>query len=404
MKIVFTGGGTGGHFYPIIAVAEAVQALATERQLLQPQFYFIAPKPFDEAALFANNITFIPCPAGKMRRYVSFENFTDLFVTLSGFVKALLALYKIYPDVVFSKGGYASVPTILAAHLLRIPIVIHESDAKPGRANILAAKYAFRIAVAFEGVGKYFPEKVRSRVGVTGIPVRRELARADIAGAAQLLGLDATVPTILIIGGSLGSQRINELVLTGLPDLVAAVNVIHQTGKDNFKEVQAAASVILEKNPNASRYHAFPYLGPEPLRQAASAASLVVSRAGSTSITEIALWKKPAILIPIPESISHDQRTNAYAYAHTGAAVVLEEENMTPHVLVSEVRRITGDIFLSASMAEKGSTFGNPEAARLIANELLAIGLSHDPAPTTAGVPTAPVAAAAVTLPTTPTV
>ena len=379
MKIVLVGGGTGGHFYPLIAVAEAIQTIAAEKRILVPQLFYIAPDPFDEQALFANNITYIKTRAGKIRRYASIKNFTGFFATIAGTISSLFTLFKLYPDVVFSKGGYASVPVVFAAHLLRIPIVIHESDAKAGRANIFASKYAYRIAVAFESVAKSFPEKTRSKIAVTGIPIRNVLKIGDEQGAKQLLGLDTAVPTIFIIGGSLGSQRINEMVLSALPDLVDFANIIHQTGKDNFKEVQASSSVILEKNQNVSRYHPFSYLGPEPMRQAATAADLIVSRAGATSITEIALWRKPAILIPIPESISHDQRTNAYAYAHTGAAIVLEEENMTPHVLLSEIRRIASDPILGKEMGMKGALFGNPESARLIAEELIAIGLSHDP-------------------------
>jgi UDP-N-acetylglucosamine--N-acetylmuramyl-(pentapeptide) pyrophosphoryl-undecaprenol N-acetylglucosamine transferase len=378
MKIVFTGGGTGGHFYPIIAVAEAIRQEAAEKQLLEPQLFYIAPTPFDESALFANNITYIKSPAGKMRRYASMRNFTDLFVTALGTFWSLVTLFRIYPDVVFSKGGYGSVPTVLAAHLLRIPIVVHESDAKIGRANLLAAKYAYRIAVAFASATESLPTKLQSKVAVTGIPIRNAIAEPAPEGARELLGLEAEIPTLLILGGSLGSQRINEMILTGLPDLVASMNIIHQTGKDNFKVVEAESSVILEKNPHANRYHAFAYLGQVPLRQAAAAADLIVSRAGATSITEIALWKKPAILVPIPEAVSHDQRTNAYAYARTGGAVVLEEENMTPHVLVSEIRRIIGNPAISHPMAEKGSKFGNPDAAKIIASELLAIGLAHD--------------------------
>jgi UDP-N-acetylglucosamine--N-acetylmuramyl-(pentapeptide) pyrophosphoryl-undecaprenol N-acetylglucosamine transferase len=381
MKIVFTGGGTGGHFYPIIAVAESIQAICREKKLLEPQLFYIAPKPFDEAALFANNITYLKSPAGKMRRYGSILNITGLFVTLWGTLSAFITLLRIYPDVVFSKGGYASVPTVLAASLLRIPIVIHESDAKPGRANILASKYAYRIGVAFESVIPYLPLKAQSKVAVTGIPIRATIAHADIEGAGELLGIEKNIPTVLILGGSLGSQRINELVLTGLPDLVAFANIIHQTGKENIKGVEATSAVILDKNPHASRYHRFPYLNSESLRQAASAANIIVSRAGATSIAEISLWKKPSILITIPESISHDQRTNAYAYAHTGAAVVLEEDNMTPHLLVSEIQRITSDPTLAQAMAAKGASFGNPSAAQLIAEELLSIGLSHEAVP-----------------------
>lgn len=379
MKIVFTGGGTGGHFYPIIAVAEAVNKIVAEERLLAPNLYYIAPAPYDQQALFENNIEFIACPAGKVRRYFSLRNITDAFVTLSGTVRAFFTLLKIYPDVVFSKGGFASVPTVLAAHLLRIPIIIHESDSKPGKANLLAAKYAYRIAITFDSSSALFPEKARKNIARTGIPIRAALATPLPQGAAQELGLDTSVPTIFILGGSSGSKRINEVVLQALPDLVSFANVIHQTGKDNFTEVEGTAKVILTGSEHASRYHAFPFLMRDAMRQAAGAASLVVSRAGATSITEISLWHKPSILIPIPESVSHDQRTNAYAYAHTGAAIVLEEHNMTPHILASETRRILSNANITQDMANKSMSFANADAAALIAAELVRIGQSHNP-------------------------
>lgn len=379
MKIVFTGGGTGGHFYPLIAVAEQVRAIVRERRLVAPKLYYIAPSAFDQEALFENEIAFIRCPAGKWRRYFSLRNFTDLFVSFGGFVSALLTLFTIYPDVVFSKGGYASVPVVMAAHWLRIPVVIHESDAKPGKANLLASKFAYRIAVAFDSAVPFFPEKARAKVARTGIPIRAAIMLPEGEGAVQELGLDPSVPTILVLGGSSGARAINDVVLSGLAELVDSANVIHQTGKDNFASVEATSKIVLEKSSNASRYHAFPYLNTLSMRRASGAADLIVSRAGMTSVAEIALWRKPAILIPIPESVSHDQRMNAYAYAHTGAAVVVEEQNLTAHVLVSEIRRILGDAALRQGMSEKSSSFANPDAGRIIAEELVALGLSHEP-------------------------
>lgn len=379
MKIVFAGGGTGGHFYPIIAIAEAVREISNERRLIMPKLYFMAPKPFDADALFENQIVFISCPAGKMRRYKSFKNITDLFVTAGGVLSALWSLFQIYPDIVVSKGGYTSVPVTIAANILHIPVLIHESDARPGRANLLAARHAARIAVAFDSARDLFPKKVQDRIARIGIPIRREVAFVDAEGAVQELGLERDLPTLLVLGGSSGSARINETVLEALPDLVSFANVIHQTGKDLFKEVESTAKVIIENSPNKARYHAFPYLNSLSLRRAAGAATVVVSRAGATAISEISLWRKPAILIPIPETVSHDQRTNAYAYARTGAATVLEEGNMTPHVLASEVRRIALDPTVVAEMSRKGADFANPEAARMIAEEVIAIGLSHEP-------------------------
>ena len=379
MKIVFTGGGTGGHFYPIIAVAEAVRDIAAERHLIAPRLYYIAPTPYDEDALFANEISYIPCKAGKMRRYASIQNVFDLFVTLWGTVGCVMTLFRLYPDVVFSKGGFASVPVVLAAHVLRIPIIIHESDAKPGRANLLGAKFAKRIGIAFDNAIQYFPEKTRAKIARTGIPLRKALSRLDPANAVAALKLDPSVPTVLILGGSSGSQAINETVLGALESLVGSVNVIHQTGRDNFTDVERSASVIIGNSPHKDRYHAYPFLNIESLRQAASAAHVVVSRAGATAIAEIALWRRPSILIPIPESISHDQRTNAYAYARTGASSVLEQANMTPHILASEITRIAQSPEVARAMIEKTSIFGNENAARIIAEELLRISLSHEP-------------------------
>ncbi|MEK7099796.1 MAG: UDP-N-acetylglucosamine--N-acetylmuramyl-(pentapeptide) pyrophosphoryl-undecaprenol N-acetylglucosamine transferase [Patescibacteria group bacterium] len=379
MKVVFAGAGSGGHFYPLVAVAEAINEIVAERRLVAPQLYYFAPKAFDEEALFQNRIVFAAVPAGKIRRYFSIENFTGIFATVYGFFVALGLLLKIYPDVVFSKGGYASVPVVLAAWVLRIPIIIHESDAKPGRANLLTARFAYRIGVAFGSAKQYFSPKVQDRIARVGIPVRREVAHIEREGARELLGLDTSVPTVLILGGSLGSKRINDTVLAALPDLVEFANIIHQTGKDNFKEIERTAPVVLEKSAHKERYHLFPYINAESLRRAAGAANIIISRAGSTAITEISLWKIPAILIPIPEVVSHDQRTNAYAYAHTGAAVVLEEYNMTPHVLVSEAKRITGDEIITKTMSEAAGHFTTADAARLIAEEIATLAKRHEP-------------------------
>ena len=378
MKIVFAGGGTGGHFYPIIAITEALQDIVREEHYIEPSLYYLAPQPFDEKALFENSIAYVRIPAGKTRRYFSLRNITDALVSLSGFLMALVALFRIYPDVVVSKGGYASVPVVLAARVLRIPIIIHESDAKPGRANLLAAKWASKIAVAFDSTAEFFPKDVRGRIARTGIPVRKALMRVEQEGARQYLGLESGTPTVFILGGSQGAVRINEVVLSALPELVSFANVIHQTGPANFKNVEAVSKVVLGKDPHASRYHPVNYLDQVSMQRAAGAANVVVSRAGATSIAEIGLWKKPAILIPIPESISHDQRMNAYAYARTGAATVIEEENLTAHLFVAEIRRIVDDAEISKKMSSAAEGFTDVDAARILAKEVLAIALPHE--------------------------
>lgn len=379
MKVVFTGAG-GGHFYPLIAIAEALTDLVAEQRLVAPKLYYLSDKPNDEQTLFASNLTFIPIPAGRVRRYFSLKNFSDIFVTLRGFFVALGTLFKIYPDVVVSKGSYASVPVVLAARLLRIPIIIHESDAEPGRANILASRYATRIAIAYESSIPYFPIKTRSKIARVGIPIRKQLRELpDPSEGIAHFGLDQSVPTVLILGGSQGSLRINETLVDALAELLPYVNIIHQTGKTHITEVQKRSTVVLAGSPYRARYHPVPYLSAQELRMAASAATLVVSRAGATSISEISLWQRPAILIPIPENVSHDQRTNAYAYAHTGAGTVIEEANLTAHLLASEVRRIAEHTDVASTMAAHAVGFANPDAGRIIAEEIIRIGLSHEP-------------------------
>jgi len=378
MTIVFTGGGTGGHFYPIIAIAEALKDLVRERHLIEPRLYYLAPSSFDEKALFENSIAYEFIPAGKVRRYSSFKNITDYFVTIAGTIQAISTLYRLYPDVVVSKGGYGSVPTVLAARLLGIPVIIHESDAKPGRANLLAAKFAKKIAISFESAAEYFPKKVQKKIARTGIPIRKALTRIEPEGARQYLGLEKDIPTVLILGGSQGSVRINDSVLSALNDLLSFANVIHQTGQANFKDAEALSKVVLAKDPHADRYHPFNYLSEVSLQRVAGVADIIVSRAGASSIAEIGLWKKPAILIPIPESISHDQRTNAYSYARTGAAIVIEEENLTPHLLVSEIRHIINDPELAKRMSTSAEGFTDPDAARILAHEVLSLALTHE--------------------------
>jgi UDP-N-acetylglucosamine--N-acetylmuramyl-(pentapeptide) pyrophosphoryl-undecaprenol N-acetylglucosamine transferase len=155
MKIVFTGGGTGGHFYPIIAIAEKVNQIIDRDKIVQAKLYYFSDDPYDKAALFDNGITFKQIPAGKMRVYFSVQNFFDMFKTFTGVVKAVFALFAIFPDVVVGKGGYSSFPTLLAARILGIPVVIHESDSYPGRVNVWAGKFARRVAVSFQEAAQY---------------------------------------------------------------------------------------------------------------------------------------------------------------------------------------------------------------------------------------------------------
>jgi UDP-N-acetylglucosamine--N-acetylmuramyl-(pentapeptide) pyrophosphoryl-undecaprenol N-acetylglucosamine transferase len=373
MKILLTGGGTGGHFYPIIAIAESIRRITKEEKLLDATLYYMAPAKYDERILFENSILYEKSYAGKVRRYFSFLNVFDLFKTAAGVIKAIAAVWRIYPDVVFGKGGYVSFPVLLAARILGIPVIIHESDSHPGRVNLWAGKFAQKIAVSYKEAAAYFPA---DKVAFTGNPVRKEVVEPIHEGAREYLHLDDSIPTIVILGGSQGSRKINEALIGILPDLVKKYYIIHQTGKDNIEEITHTAEVILNESLHRDRYKPFAYLNTLSLRMAAGAASLIISRAGST-IFEIALWKVPSIIIPIPEEISHDQTSNAFAYAAAGACSVLEEVNLTPHVLSSEIERIIDKPEISESMKKGAVAFAHKDAADKIAHEIIKIALTH---------------------------
>jgi UDP-N-acetylglucosamine--N-acetylmuramyl-(pentapeptide) pyrophosphoryl-undecaprenol N-acetylglucosamine transferase len=375
MKILFTGGGSGGHFYPIIAVAEAINDATRDRKLLEPKLYYAAPDPYDRELLIANNITFVPTSAGKVRRYFSLLNFIDVFKTAWGIIRAVLRIFFLYPDVVFGTGGYASFPTLFAARLWRIPVVIYATDVEPSRVNMWAKRFAVKIAVSFPEAGAFFPEE---KVAFTGNPIRKAALTPAREGAHEFLKLKHELPVLLVLGGSQGAEAINEAILDALPELLKRYQVVHQTGVANIKEIENRIKIILGNEPTVERYKPFGYLNDFALRMSAGAASLVISRAGAGSIFEIAAWGLPSILIPIPTQISHDQTKNAFAYARSGAAEVIEQNNLTPRLLVSEVDHIMSNPGLVHKMREAARAFGRPDAAKVIANALLDIALSHE--------------------------
>lgn len=374
MKILLTGGGSGGHFYPLIAVAEAINEIAKNENLVSAKLYFMSDHPYDAESLIENNIEFIQINAGKVRRYASILNFFDFFRTGFGVLGAIIKVFNIYPDVIFSKGAYASFPVLVAAKLLGIPVVIHESDSVPGRTNTWAGKFAKRIAVSYPEAGKHFPI---DKVAVTGNPLRQAILNIDRTKAHDYLNLENSVPTIFIIGGSLGAQIINERVLDSLTKLVDKYQVLHQTGKSNVTEVAKTAEIILANSPNKSRYRVFDYLNNLTLTMAAGAANLIISRAGST-IFEIAAWGVPSIVIPITESNGNHQRLNAYTYARSGAAVVIEESNLTTNVLIAEIDRLLASPELLTKMSMAAKAFAQPNAANIIAKEIIGIALTHE--------------------------
>lgn len=374
MKILFTGGGSGGHFYPIIAITEELNHIVRENRLVDVELYYMSSTPYNAGVLFNNNLIYKKNYAGKIRRYFSVANFFDLFKTGWGIIKSLWEIFLIYPDVVFGKGGYASFPALFAAKILRIPVVIHESDTVPGRTNKWAGKFAERIALSYSDAAKYFPE---NKVAYTGNPIRKDFFMPLSTNAHQFLNLNPNIETILILGGSLGSKIINEAIMEALPKLLQKYQIIHQTGKGNIEETKKVAEAVLYQSINKERYRPYDYLDSLTLRSAAGAANLIISRAGS-AIFEIAAWGVPSIIIPIKESNGNHQSKNAFAYARTGASVVVEETNLTGNILNAEVDRILESSELSTKMKEATKQFVKKDAAKKIAEEILKIALRHE--------------------------
>lgn len=379
MRIVLVGGGTGGHFYPLIAISEGIEQLCKERTLLEPELYYLGPAPFDANALMERDIIHIPSPAGKVRRYGSILNIFGFFSTFIGIIKSLYLLYNLYPDVIFSTGGYAAFPTLYAARILTIPVVVYDADATPGRVTLWSAKFAKWIGTAHPEAATHFPENVRHKIARVGHPIRAAIEHPAKDGGYEFLKLDPSVPAIFIMGGSQGAQAINNVVLDAVPDLVTRYNVIHQAGTANVKEVSGIAQLVLKGSANQERYRAYGLLNTLAIRMAAGISTIIVSRAGSGTIFEIASWGIPSILIPLPLDVSHDQTENAFSYARAGAAVVIDQHNLTQHVLAAEIDRLMNDAEKRSEMSEAAKAYARPEAAKKIANILLETALEHEP-------------------------
>jgi len=376
MKILFTGGGTGGHFYPIIAVAEELTRLSDEEKFVPPQMYFMSDGPYNKRALFDNNIAYLYAPSGNQRIYFSPRNFWNLIKTALGILGAIWRLYLLFPDVIFSKGGYASVPALCAARLLGIPVVVHECDSVPGRVNIWAGKFAAKVGVSYPEAASFFPKE---KVAVTGNPIRRDFFAPVYAGAHEFFGFDPTLPTIYVTGGSSGSAKMNDTVVDIVAEVSKQAQIIIQTGKNNYDDILKRVSYVMQGTEREARCKVYDYVNASALRMIGGIATLVISRAGST-IFEIAAWGIPSIIIPGDSAVFHNdhQRKNAYAYARTGACVVLEDKNLKPSILYSEIERILEGPEIQKSMHEAARSFADDQSALRIARELLAIALSHE--------------------------
>ena len=368
-RVVLTGGGSGGHTYPLLAVAETLRNRALDMHF-DLELTYLGPNDAYAHLLKDAGIRMKFVAAGKIRRYLSLKNVTDIPKFFIGFLQAVAKLYAVMPDVVFSKGGTGAFPVVLAARWYRIPVVIHDSDAKPGLTNIVSSFFAKRIFISYAAAGKYFNPNITTR---TGVPVRRALFANPTTRelAKEALGFDPAKPLVLVVGGSQGADRINNFVLANLNDLVNEAQILHQTGPANFAEVKRLSDAAIIGASFVNRYAAVPYLDDRNMSLALTAADLAVSRAGSTALFEFAAFGVPAILVPLVSGSNGHQSMNAYDFTKNGAGVVIEEANLFPGIFLSEVRKVLGDPELRGRMSAAAKQFFVPNAADMIVDGIL---------------------------------
>lgn len=359
-KIVFAGGGTGGHIYPGLAVCDALRALCWEKGK-SIKIYWIGNSKGMDRDIVSKNVdawgnlsadVFYGIPSGKLRRYVSFRNFLDLFKIFAGFIASLYILAKIRPSVLFSKGGFVSVPPCLAAKILGIPVYTHECDFTPGLATKINSRSATSVFISYEETRSYLSAAARSKAVVTGNPVRPVFYSASEERGRAFLGLDSkpAKPVLFVQGGSLGARQINSLVQENLEWLCSRFIVVHQTGAANTD--QSSSLPDCEEVRQNYKPYAFIY---KEMPDVMASSDIILSRAGANSIWESSVLGKPMILIPLCGSGTRgDQEDNAAYFEKSGAALVLSRENANTEKL-RELLLVLLDENKRAGYAEKSA-------------------------------------------------
>lgn len=386
MRIGLTGGGSGGHFYPLIAVVESLRDKYNKEDL---HLYYFGPNPYDIELLKKHNINFVQISSGKRRLYSSIDNYIDVFKMFWGICQSLIKLPIYYPDVIFSKGSSTAFPVLLAAWILRIPVVQHDSDTIPGRVSIKFAQYAKLIACAWSEGCVYFEEKLKikeEKISSTGLPIRRNLNpiyKGEDPKEKNFPFIDKSLPLITVMGGSQGSQNVNDAIMAALPHVLPFAQIIHQTGKYNFELVKRTTNNLLQDKDAQDNidlkknYFIKDFFNESEMREIYKNSSIIVTRSGASQVLEAFLWGIPTILIPINEGISRDQTSNAFAAMRRGAAIVIEEKNLTPHVLQNELLKLLQDNKTLARMSASARESAQFDAAEKIAHILLRYCKSH---------------------------
>ena len=385
VRILVTGGGSGGHVTPALATIDSIAALAERDGGWRPAFLYVGSYAGVERQMAeAAGLPFTAIATGKLRRsrhvlgHFSWRNLLDALKLPLGVLQALLTVIRFRPHVVLSTGGFVCVPPALAAWLLRVPVLTHEQTVQMGLANRIASRFAARIALTYASARDDLPPRLQAKTLLTGNPVRAAVFGGDPATARALSGFtdgDA-LPTVYVTGGAQGAQHVNRAVAEALPDLLEMCRIIHQCGRqatDGMSErerLQQARAALPEHL--QARYHVIDFIG-EEIGHVYALADLVVGRAGAGTLAELFALGKPALLVPLVPTGGDEQRRNAQHAQEAGAAIVIEQADLTGARLCKSVCELLADPAQLQTMARAASDLAQPDAAQRLAKAVIAL-------------------------------
>nr|ADU56172.1 hypothetical protein CA915-51 [uncultured organism CA915] len=374
LRMIVTGGGTGGHTYPALTAITTLQARLA-RTGDAPELLWVGVAGSLEATVSARNgIPFKAIITGKLRRSPSWRqlwlNVVDVFRIPLGIAQAVLTVARNRPSVILSTGGYVSVPIGLAARLLRVPYLLHEQTLILGLANRILSRVATRVLLSHEASLKHLPPRARARAVVTGNPVRPAVLRGNAAKGLAVYGLDPAVPLVLVTGGASGAQQINRMLTPALPGLLSHCQIVHQCGRLGHAEMQQVASELPATL--AHRYIPADFIHDE-MPDLLAAATIVIARSGAGTVAELTALGKTCVLIPYPHAAGDEQRITARHLAQRNAAVMLDGDQATPEQLRNTVTSLLADPQLRERLARAATQQGRPDAAEHVVTEILTV-------------------------------
>lgn len=338
MNIIITGGGSGGHVMPALAVIEELQNNQNDFFKKINILYIGSKKGIEKKLIEKKGIRYKSINTGKLRRYFSIKNISDVFKTLSGIVQSVHIINKFGPNIIFSTGGFVSVPVIIAGKIKKIPILIHEQTVDAGLANKIAGKFAQKIALTFPESGKYFQ---KDKIVVTGIPIRKEIFQGTKDSGYKRFEFDSSLPTIFFTGGGLGCRILNEAAKVILPEILLKANVIYQTGASLNGRDFLDMKIIRESLPDylQKRFYLTEFIN-EEIADVFALTDLAIARSGAGTVNELLTMKIPAIFIPLAIATNNEQLKNALISVNLGGAEIIEEKELNSAILLDKIDNI----------------------------------------------------------------